>query len=134
MLFFLGNKAFVIDFLETGQFCCVYWYDRLGYKSLGKYISPTRISTGLHSNLSGVLLLSVNKCTVSKCSALDHYLLRKKHQPPWKNFHIKITYATQKKLWIIISLKYNYKIIYSTQRPRFYTFDWSRKNEILKGL
>ena len=56
MLFFLGNKAFVIDFLETGQFCCVYCYDRLGYKSLRKYISPTRISTGLYSNLSGVLL------------------------------------------------------------------------------
>ena len=65
MLFFLGNKAFVIDFLETGQFCCVYWYDRLGNKSLGKYISPTRISTGLHSNLSGVLLLSVNNILFS---------------------------------------------------------------------
>ena len=60
LCYFLGNKAFVIDFLETGQFCCVYCHDRLGYKSLGKYISPTRISMDLYSNLSGVLLLSVN--------------------------------------------------------------------------
>ena len=77
LFFFLGNKAFVIDFLETGQFCCVYWYDRLGYKSLGKYISPTRISTGLYSNLSGVLLLSVNNILLPVVKPFVDYLTRK---------------------------------------------------------
>ena len=57
----LGNKAFVIDFLRWGLLCCVC------LQPTGKELSgenkypPPEFRRAYCSNLSGVLLLSVNK-------------------------------------------------------------------------
>ena len=51
LCYFLGNKAFVIDFLETGLLCCV-CLRLTGERFVwGEYIPPTRIPT---LTLSGV--------------------------------------------------------------------------------
>ena len=60
-MLFLGNKAFVIDFLRQGLLCCVCL--RLTGKDLSgenKY-PPPEFRRAYCSILSGVLLLSVNK-------------------------------------------------------------------------
>ena len=54
MLFFLGNKAFVIDFLRRGLLCCVY------LRPTGKELSgenkypPPEFRRAYCSNMSGV--------------------------------------------------------------------------------
>ena len=54
LCYFLGNKAFVIDFLETGLLCCVYL--RLTGERFvwGEYIPPLESQRAYCSTLSGV--------------------------------------------------------------------------------
>ena len=68
LCYFLGNKAFVIDFLETGLLCCVYL--RPTRKELsGENIFPSpEFGRAFYSSLSGVLLLSVNTNSSGKTS------------------------------------------------------------------
>ena len=65
-MLFLGNKAFVIDFLETGITLLSAFAAKRERIVLGEYISPLEFRRAYCSNLSGVLLLSVNKWVFQK--------------------------------------------------------------------
>ena len=54
LCFFLGNKAFVVDILETGVTLLCVFAANLERFVCEKYISPTSVPTGLLFNLSGV--------------------------------------------------------------------------------
>jgi len=83
-MFFLGNKAFVIDFLETGLLCCVYWRPN-GKELSGQNIFPSpEFRQAFYPSLSGVLLLSVNNCT----SRLE-YITRNVYRSRIYNIYLK---------------------------------------------
>ena len=66
LCYFLGNKAFVIDFLETGLLCCVYLRPT-GKESSGLNLFPSpEFRRAFYPSLSVVLLLSVNKYVLCK--------------------------------------------------------------------
>ena len=71
LCYFLGKKAFVIDFLETGLLCCVYLRPT-GKKLSGQNLFPSpEFRRAFYPSLSGVLLLSVNKRLTIDNSVLD---------------------------------------------------------------
>ena len=64
--YFLGNKAFVIDFLETVLLCCVCILRPTGKELSGENKHPPPESwLAYYPDLSSVLLLSVNKIVIT---------------------------------------------------------------------
>ena len=81
MLFFLGNKAFVIAFLETGvTLLCVFAADRKGIVRT-EFISLPGIPTGLLSKFIWCVALQIKLLYLRSNWLNSHRFLRESLQP-----------------------------------------------------